>query len=152
MPKEYTKKTNRQYKTAAQNRVNVEQLLKLCQMRCEQTEILAFFNVSWDTMDRVCKKHFVDGATGEPCSFAQLYKSQKLKGRISLRRKMWHEAMKEKTNTSVLLRLEEREFADETDNDIESVTVTIKKHSQTQEVEEQETDDWDDDLEDWDEE
>lgn len=71
------------------------QLEALCGVQCTAEEIVAFFGVSADTLDRRIRKHT------DFSGFAEYFASKKRVGKISLRRKQWTKAME--GNTSMLI-------------------------------------------------
>lgn len=73
-----------------QSNIDKKQFEQLCQMQCTETEIMAWFSVSKDTLIRWCKSQYgVD--------FATIYEEKKQGGRIALRRYQLQQAEKNPT-------------------------------------------------------
>ena len=74
-------------KKQAQEKINEEQLKKLCALQCTSQEIASFFDVSVDTLNRFCKDMY-------DCSFAEYNKKNSDVGKVSLRRTQFKQAEK----------------------------------------------------------
>lgn len=74
----------------AQAKIDKKQFEQLCKMQCTETEIMAWFDVSKDTLIRWCKNNYgVD--------FATIYEQKKEGGKIALRRYQLQQAEKNPT-------------------------------------------------------
>ena len=67
--------------------ISAEQFEKLCGLQCTKIEIAEYFEVSEDTLERWCKRHY-------GVNFAVVYAQKRVKGRVSLRRMQWRLAEK----------------------------------------------------------
>ena len=67
--------------------IDKEQFEKLCALQCTLTEIAGFFGCSEDTIERWCKREYKN-------TFAEVFKSKREAGKISLRRTQWKLAEK----------------------------------------------------------
>ena len=74
----------------AQIKIDEHQFENLCKMQCTETEIMAWFDVSKDTLIRWCKENY--GA-----DFATVYAKKKENGKIALRRYQLQQAEKNPT-------------------------------------------------------
>lgn len=79
-------KTNRRGKPPLKE-IDWSQFEKLCALHCTLEEITAFFEVSDDTIERACKRHYKK-------SFAEISREKRGLGKLSLRRKMYETAMR----------------------------------------------------------
>lgn len=61
------------------------QFEKLCALQCTEEEIAAWFHCSVDTIERWCKREYADEVEGK-ATFAEIYKTLSVDGKISLRR------------------------------------------------------------------
>jgi hypothetical protein len=68
-------------------KIDEETFVKLCEIQCTKLEISGFFDCSESTIDRYCHKTF-------KMSFDAIYSQKCQKGRISLRRVQFQEAIK----------------------------------------------------------
>ncbi len=59
--------------------INWEQVQTMCRIHCTGEEIAAVLGISYDTLNRGCKREFKEG-------FAEYYKKGSLAGNTSLRR------------------------------------------------------------------
>lgn len=67
-------------------KIDWEAVSKLCGLHCTGEEIAGFLEVSYDTLERACKRE-------NKLSFAEYYGQKSAKGNISLRRKQHEVAM-----------------------------------------------------------
>ena len=79
---------------ATKKPIDWKQFDKLCALQCTKLEIAAFFDMSDDTLSRRVREEF-------DCSFAELFKEKRKKGKAALRRMQWQLA--EKGNCSMLI-------------------------------------------------
>ena len=74
----------------AQIKIDKKQFEKLCSMQCTEKEIMAWFDVSKDTLIRWCKNEY-------GTDFANVYDQKKENGKIVLRRYQLQQAEKNPT-------------------------------------------------------
>lgn len=100
---------------------------KLCEIQCPKYEVLDFFGVTAEQMDRWCKKVYFDDDE-QPMSFDQTHRRFQQRGKASLRRKQWYLADR---NAAMAIHLDKKYFGDEqaNDSDVKEIAVTIRKHS-----------------------
>lgn len=68
--------------------INQKQFEKLCGIQCTEQEICYFFEVCEDTLNSWCKRTYTN-EEGKPMTFAEIYKTKREIGKMSLRRKQW---------------------------------------------------------------
>lgn len=93
------------------NAINKLQFEKLCSLMCTKEEILGFFGVAEDTLDRFVKFNY-----GSEHTFRTVYKIYSSQGKASLRRNQFELS---KTNASMAIflgkqYLDQREYTDAT--------------------------------------
>lgn len=74
----------------AQSKIDLVEFEKLCKMQCTETEIMAWFSVSKDTLIRWCKETY-------GTDFATIYEQKKENGKIAIRRYQLQQAEKNPT-------------------------------------------------------
>ena len=102
--------------------ISKEQFEKLCAMFCKRNEIVSFFDISEDTLERWVKRTY-DGQT-----FAVVYDQKAANGRISLRRAMLQNALSGNTTMQIWLSKQYLGMADkiEVEENYELVTEFTK--------------------------
>jgi hypothetical protein len=76
--------------------IDFEALERLCMIQCTGEEIADYFNINYDTLDRIIKDEY-------NMSFSEYFAKNKGKGRMSLRRAQYTAAMKGNTTMLVWL-------------------------------------------------
>jgi IS30 family transposase len=66
--------------------INQTEFEKLCALQCTLIEVAEWFNCSEDTIERWCKRNYLE-------TFAEVYKKKSSSGKVSLRRKQFELAM-----------------------------------------------------------
>ena len=66
-------------------KIDKNQFEALCAVQCTLEEISAFFGVSFDTIERWCKREYKE-------NFADVFKKASTAGKMSLRRLQWKSA------------------------------------------------------------
>jgi len=74
--------------------IDLDALDKLCAIQCTGEEISSFFDIDYDTLNRICKDEF-------NLSFSEYFAQKKGKGKIALRRAQYQSAIN--GNTSMLI-------------------------------------------------
>lgn len=76
--------------------INIELFESYCSIQCTELEIAHLFKMSVDTLEARVKEHY-----GE--TFSEVYKSLKVPGLMSLRRKQFQVALEGKGNVGMLI-------------------------------------------------
>lgn len=110
-----------------QKEINQDQFEKLCAMFCKRNEIVSFFDVSEDTLERWAKRTY-----GE--TFAVVYNKKCDGGRISLRRAMLQNALSGNVTMQIWLSKQYLGMSDNIlmgDDSLKEIEVRITKHVKT---------------------
>jgi len=112
-------KTNRRGKPPLKE-IDWSQFEKLCALHCTLEEITAFFEISDDTIERACKRHYKK-------SFAEISREKRGLGKLSLRRKMYETAMRGDKTLMIWLSKNYMGMTDklETNQQIEQKTINL---------------------------
>lgn len=107
--------------------INPKNFEKLCEIQCTKYEVLDFFGVNKEQMDRWCRSVYFD-ADEQPQGFNEVYNRYQQRGKASLRRKQWLLADK---HPQMAIHLDKKIFGDEQarDSEVQEIAVTIKRHS-----------------------
>jgi hypothetical protein len=112
-------RTNRRGKPP-QIDIDWEQFENLCRIHGTIEECAAFFNISIDTIERACRRHYKK-------SFAEISGEKRGQGKLSLRRKMFQLALKGDKTMLIWLSKNHIGMKDkiETNQHIEQTTVNL---------------------------
>ena len=98
--------------------IDMEELDKLIEFQATAEEIAGWFECSVDTIERRIKEHY-------DCGFAEYFAQKKGKGKLSLRRKQYQEAMKGNTTLLIWLGKQYLGQTEKQELDIEQKTIQI---------------------------
>ena len=96
--------------------INWDDFEKLCAIQCTGEEIAAFFEVDYDTLNAICKRHFSKG-------FSECFAQKRQTGKISLRRRQYQSAIE--GNPSMMIWLG-KNWLGQQDQQVIEGTVNIK--------------------------